>query len=663
MNEPEGLSEPDPSSEPARTRGLSGVWRIGHAEFDEASGCLTVAGQVNELDHSGHQLLSYFLHNAGKVVAKDLLLKVGWPGRMATESSLTKAIHRLRHALRDPDGNVLCTVHGYGYRLAARAEYVPTPGPERVEGALTTESDGASSESATAPKRVLHAAGWIGLVISLIATIAIAVVLASNTEPAKQANQAPPDVALPSILVLPFKDLSQARDQSYMADGITEELQNRLGQARSLRVIGRTTSFTMAQGDVDVREVGKTLRVSHILQGSVRTSGDRIRITTRLVRTLDAVDVWSETYDRGIGDVFALQDEISNAVAIQLRVRLLGQSRARHRPDPRAYALVQQSRQLERLGIGKLDDYGPLIRQAVAIDPKYSDAWYIQGNVYLDEVNAGRRAHAEGLRLARASYEQALSLDPENVVVYALLGNFAYFYEGNPARGAQYFEQALAIEPGNLKVLFMGAALANALGRPGDATRAIEYVVERDPVDAQTQSVLGYFYYRAHRWDDAIARFQTALALSADMQYVNAALGDALRHKGQPRAALAAYEKEKDERYRLYGLVLAYDALGQKAESDQALRTLLAKYGAVKDDGESYWLIATALAQLGDTNDAFSWLGKTTGLDLHDLVNNVELAPLHSDRRWLPFLRKNDKSPEQLALLHQIKFDLKVPPY
>lgn len=643
---------------------MGGVWRIGHAEFDENSGCLTVGGQACELDHSGHQLLSCLLHDAGKVVGKDLLLKVGWPGRIATESSLTKAIHRLRHALRDPDGDLLCTVHGYGYRLAARVEYVPNPEPETPESSLTTEQFLATAtKSAAAPKHVLHVEGWIAAVIAVIVALAAAFVLVPHSLSSKAVQSHQRSLAPPSIMVLPFKDLSPAHDQSYMADGITEELQNRLAQARSLRVIGRTTSFTFAQGDVDVREVGKSLRVSHILQGSVRTSRDRIRITTHLLRTSDAVEVWSETYDRALGDVLALQDEISNAVAIQLRVRLLGRSRARHRPDPQAYTLVQKSRQLERLGIGKLDDYGPLVRQAVAIDPKYSDAWYNLGIEYLDEVNAGRRSRAQGLKLARFSYNRALSLDPENVVVYALLGNFYAFYEADPALGAKYFEKSQAIEPGNLKVLFMGAALANRLGRSDDAIRAVEYVVERDPVNALTQFVLGYYYYRAHRWDDAIARFRTALALSPSMNNVNAALGDSLRQKGQPAAALTSYGLERDERYRLYGFAVANDALGRRAASDAALNALLGKYGTIPDDGESYWLIATALAQRGEANRAFHWLGKASDLSSYNLEQVIELSRLHSDPRWRPFLKKNGRSTEQVALLHQIKFDFRVPPY
>ena len=179
-----------------------------------------------------------------------------------------------------------------------------------------------------------------------------------------------------SIAVLPFEDMSQEKNQEYMSDGIAEELLNLLAKIPELRVIARTSSFAFKDQEVDIADIAKKLNVAHVLEGSIRKSGNTIRITTQLIRTSDSTHLWSETYDRPLDDIFAVQDEIAGAVVEQLKIKLLGAAPKAKPVDPKAYALYLQGRQFERQGtVASYEQAIALYQQALAIDPGYAEAW------------------------------------------------------------------------------------------------------------------------------------------------------------------------------------------------------------------------------------------------------------------------------------------------
>jgi TolB-like protein len=232
-------------------------------------------------------------------------------------------------------------------------------------------------------------------------------VAAASGRPAATSNAPATTTAAPaasdnSIAVLPFVDMSQAKDQEYFSDGIAEELLNLLAKIPQLHVAARTSSFSFKGKEVPIPEIAKTLLVANVLEGSVRKSGDHLRITAQLVRAADGYHLWSETYDRKLDDIFTIQDEISAKVVEQLKVTLLGASPKARATDPRAYALYLQARELARQQKTEaFTQSDALYQQALVIDPRYAPAWAGEAENLYRESQIGMLPSEEGLARAR----------------------------------------------------------------------------------------------------------------------------------------------------------------------------------------------------------------------------------------------------------------------
>ena len=253
-------------------------------------------------------------------------------------------------------------------------------------------------------------------------------------------------VAEHSIAVLPFVDMSSGKDQEYFSDGISEELLNLLAKIPQLHVAARTSSFSFKGKNAPVPEIARTLLVAHVLEGSVRKSGDQVRITAQLIRAVDGYHVWSETWDRKLDDIFKIQDEIAADVVKQLKVTLLGAAPKARATDPNAYALELQARQLARQGTSRsIDEAIAARRQALAIDPGYVDAWSGIAGLYMSQANKGLKPIDESYALARAAVQRALEIDANDVGALLALGRIASDYDNDPATAARHIEQALAL--------------------------------------------------------------------------------------------------------------------------------------------------------------------------------------------------------------------------
>ena len=464
----------------------------------------------------------------------------------------------------------------------------------------------------------------------------------------------PPDN---SIAVLPFVDMSPGKDQEYMSDGISEELLNLLAKIPQLRVIARTSSFSFKGKELDVATIADRLNVAHVLEGSVRKSGNRIRITAQLVRASDSSHLWSQTYDRTLDDVFGVQDEISAAVVAQLRIKLLGAVPTAPKSSPAAYPLFLQARQLYRQGTAEgYEQSIALYQKALKIDPGYVPGWVGLSSAYTNQSAANLRPIDEGYRLARAALDKAMAIDPDDAPALALLAWMAMNHDGDLAAAARYLDRALALAPDDIGTALNAARLAQSLGRLDQAIAFDEFAVARDPLNSRGQSNLGFDYMSAGRMDDAIARWRTALALSPGFIGANYSIGAALRLQGKPEAALKATQQETSDVWRSIGLPTVYFALGRKADSDAALAELVKLHAR-----DAAYNIACVHAYRGEADQAFEWLERAvTNRDggLSDVTVDVELSSLRRDPRWLPFLRSIGKAPGQLAA---IKFD-RMPP-
>jgi TolB-like protein/Tfp pilus assembly protein PilF len=466
----------------------------------------------------------------------------------------------------------------------------------------------------------------------------------------------PPTIAADnnSIAVLPFVNMSDDKEQGYFSDGISEELLNLLSKIPQLKVAARTSSFSFKGKGVEIPEIARQLHVANVLEGSVRKSGDQLRITAQLIRAAEGYHLWSETYDRKMDDIFKIQDEIAGEVVRELKVKLLGAAPKVRTTDPKAYALYLQARELGRqINAEAFAKSDALYRQVLEIDPRYAPAWDQLARNFYNKAGAGLLANQEGFAHAREATEKALAIDPDYADAHARLGSIA-MGDNDLAGAARNFERALALDPTDLDVLRNAALFLLSLGRLDEALALEEAVVRRDPVNVTTLSNLGYHQRMAGHFDAAIASFRTVLSLSPNRGGAHAQLGMALMLKGDAPAALVEIEQEKTEVWRMIGLPLAYCALGRKSDADEALNALIAKY-----EKDSPYNIAYDYAFCGDADKAFEWLDKTVAYrdpGLGDIVNENLFDKIHSDPRWLPILRKIGKAPDQLA-----KIEFKMP--
>ena len=488
---------------------------------------------------------------------------------------------------------------------------------------------------------------------------AAAVVVVAGLVFLQSQNKTPSAGPVPSeksIAVLPFADLSPKQDQAYFSDGISEELLNLLARVHGLKVTARTSSFSFKGKDIEVPEIGRQLGVSHVLEGSVQMSGERVRITAQLIQTADGFQVWSQNWDRKIDDIFAIQDEIAGEVVKELRVTLLGDVPKTRTTDPKAYALYLQALQLAQTrsarGYAQSDS---LYRVALDIDSTYAPSWVNLASNVVNEVFIGLRSAKDGFPLAREAANKALAIDPESATAHAALGSTAVA-EGNLAEAATHFQRALELDPSSPTVLGNSSALLKSLGRLDDAIALDEEAVRLDPVSTSWLFNLAAAKHWAGRDDESIDLLHTVLRLSPNFSAAQLILGEALLGKGDAEAALTEIQKEQYEVFRVIGLPMAYHDLGREAEFQKALDELIAKVGPL-----SPYDVGSVFAYCGDADRAFEWLDKSVaandGGTIVILVDNL-FKNVHSDARWLPLLRRLGKAPEQVD---KIEFKVTLP--
>ena len=468
------------------------------------------------------------------------------------------------------------------------------------------------------------------------------------------------DVFLPprnSIAVLAFADMSASTGQEYFSDGISEELLGLLAKIPELRVISRTSAFSYKGKDVRLTEVARELNVAHILEGSIRKTGNQVRITAQLIETQSDTHLWSETYDRTLDDIFAIQDEIAAEVVDQLQITPFGTTPVVDETDPEAYANILEARYLGRQG--SPNDWEraiALIEHALAIDPSYAAAWDSLASIYINQTDNSLRPVDEGYALARKATTQALALDPSYARAHARLGWIETHYQGDLAAAARHYERALALEPSNTGIIFSAASLAESLGRLELTIALEEYALARDPLDAVAHNNQGDSYLSAGRLDEAIASFRTALTLSPAYIGARYRIGVALLLKGEPESALVSIQQEEFKAWRLIGLAMAHHALGQAAASDSAVAELIQQY-----EHDAAYNIAYVFAYRGETDRAFEWLDKAVSYNdpgLAEITNEPLFANIKFDPRWVTFLETIAKSAEQLAA---IEFAVSLP--
>jgi len=566
------------------------AYRFGPFELRPASRELLVEGRPASLGARAFDVLLALLERRDRLVTKDELLAIAWPGLVVEENNLQVQISALRKILGD---GVIKTVSGRGYRFGA-------------------EIVGADART-----------------------------ILAVSSPA------------PSIAVLPFANLSRDEENEYFADGLAEELLNVLAKIRGLRVAARSSAFTFKGKNTTVAEVGRVLNVATVLEGSVRKAGNRLRIAVRLVKVADGYQLWSESYDRTLEDIFAVQDDIAQSVIKELRTTLLGEAAdasaekaateavaaaAKGRAtDPEAHRLLLQARYFgdrsTREDTAKSLGY---LKEALALDPEFAVAWAELGTMYVREAARGWAPVVEGYGRAREAVLHALALESELAEGHATLGWIQVAHDWDWRGAEASCRRALALAPDSVIVLRRAAGVIGCLGDLDEEIELWQRAIAQDPLSGIFYANLATCLHSSGRLAKAEAAYRKALEFTPQRAATHSRLALNLLAQGRGEEALAEAQQEPEESQRLWTRAVIDYAAGRRAESEAALQELIANHQAAYE-------VALVYAARGEADLAFAWLGRAYVQRVPGL-SGMKTQPLfrslHADPRWSAFLRK-----------------------
>jgi TolB-like protein/DNA-binding winged helix-turn-helix (wHTH) protein/Tfp pilus assembly protein PilF len=677
--------------------------------LDPESGELERNGARIRLQEQPVQVLRELIAQAGSVVPRERLIALLWPKRVVDfDTALNTVVRRLRSALGDTSETprYIETLPRRGYRFIGALD----PDPEATSGASAAlpvstpygaslgpvpplhqgptvppeaglaaprpmpsgHDPGARDEATSSTAMTIAAAPRPRLqAVALIAALAVAALLTgvyalwrarSGASITSAPVQAPSQSALPanvaptsavafsppphSIAVLPFVNMSGDKEQDYFSDGLSEELLNDLSRINELQVAARTSSFSFKGKDTDIGTIARKLNVGAVLEGSVRRSTHTVRITAQLNNAMTGFHMWSQTYDRELGDVLKLETEIASAVASALKVTLLRdvatEMKVGGTRNPAAYDAYLRSASAYWQVVSASDNESVRAgyQEAVRLDPNFALAyaeWSIALSAYA-ELFAHGPAVGDFHRQARAPALKAVALAPELAEGHLAL---AVVYERSLdlTHASDELQRAMTLAPGNARVLRDYGGFAVEMGRTDAGIAAVRRAAALDPLSVESYGWLSDALRSARRYDEALAAYQDGLSLQpkdpkwpANGQLIYYALGDFEKMRAVCEGVGEAVKDFQD------CLALAYHELGRQADAE----TALARFKALEGNAGAYGY-ATIYAEWGNTREALTWL--ETALQLRDpqLINlktEPLLDPLRKEPRFLAIERE-----------------------
>ncbi len=444
-----------------------------------------------------------------------------------------------------------------------------------------------------------------------------------------------------SIAVLPFLDLSETKDQEYFCDGMSEEILEALAKVEGLRVVARTSSFSFKGKSVNAREVGEKLNVANVLEGSLRREGDRVRVTAELINARSGFHLWTETYDRKLEDVFALQDEITRAIVDALKVKLAVSPPARQQPNTEVYDLYLQGLYFSNKGSEEdLRRALSFFQRAVEKDPTFARAWtgiakvwYFLADVYVKPLDAYPASKEAALK--------AIALDEKDAEAHCYLSEAKRVLDWDLAGADAELNRALELDPNSAPAHFFSALLPLFRGELKEGLRLVLEAEKLDPVSPIISYVATAAYLANDQIDEAISEGQRTLQLDPNYFYLDSDLAAAYREKGNFAEAIALYTKAQEATHLpSSGLAITYARMGRETEAQNILAQLLQ---AREKRYVSAPVIAAVYVAFGDKEEAFRWLERAfeehSGI-LQWIAFLPEFRPLHSDARFPHLLRR-----------------------
>jgi len=580
------------------------VYRFGLFQLDPEDGTLLHKGLPVKIQDQPFQVLCQLLRHPNKIVSREELRKSLWPSGtyVEFEGSLNAALKRLRYALGDDADNPVFieTIPKRGYRFIAPVECGPCS--ESAAVPITHGAPGGSS-------RFKYYAAALGIALSGLVAL---VVLTHLHLRAVQTPRAPAPPSRIMLAVLPFDNFTGDPKNEYFSDGLTEELITQVAELQPdrLGVIARTSVMAYKHGDRSISRVGRQLGVQYIVEGSLRQSSGRVRITAQLIQVRDQTHLWAEDYDRELGDMLNMEREVSTSIARQIQIELTPQQRAqliqRRKIDPEAHELYLKGlfcwNQRTDNGYRKAIDF---FNAAIARDPNYAEAYAGLANAY--NFLADDLPPEQGKPKARAAAEAALALNPNLAEAHAALG--LVNDDGNWDELREHLQRAIELNPNSaIAHDWYAEGYLTPMGRLDDSLAELRVAQQLDPLSLVVVTDNGKTLYFARRYDQAVAQLQSVLDMNPNFLPATIWLGQAYVEKGMYPQALNIVERERRVVPRTQYLAeLAYvDArMGDSGESRQLLQQVLKlSHSEYADPGP----IARIYAGLGDKAQALLWL-------------------------------------------------------
>jgi TolB-like protein len=528
----------------------------------------------------------------------------------------------------------------YTKLIGALRKSAPTT-PGTVAGETPSAGTAPAAQFRGRRNRILFAAGLAAIAVAIAALLADKFWLAPHDTAEQRTTAAANPVSDKSIAVLPFTDMSEKKDQEYFADGMAEEVLDLLAKLPGIRVIGRTSSFQFKGKTEDLRTIGRTLGAAYVVEGSVRKSGDRLRVTAQLIGTHDGSHVWSGSYDENFGDVLKIQDRMAAGIVRALQITV-GADELQTRPllkNSEAYDLYLRGRYaFDRFDKAGFETAAGYFQQALALEPSYVHAaeWLAWTHEFMSEW--GYVPPREGFELARRSAQRALVLNPGSGDAHAVLVGVHVIYDWDWSAAAEEGRLARQFAPQDPEVLVSVSDLARALGHADEAAGIIDSAFIVDPLFAAWHESLGNIRYRTGRLTEAEAELRKTLEISPTYASGHFYLGQILLAQGKLDAALLQMQQEAPDEGRDTGLAIVYHAMQRRPESDTALARLTKERA-----GEAAFEIAQVHAYRGELDQAFTWLNRAfdqKDIELFLIKGDPLLKNLEGDPRYKAFLQK-----------------------
>jgi TolB-like protein/DNA-binding winged helix-turn-helix (wHTH) protein/Flp pilus assembly protein TadD len=613
--------------------------RFGAFDVDLRSGELHKDGVKVKLQEQPFRLLALLLEHPGEVVTRDELRHRLWPGDsfVAFDDGLNTAIKKLRDALGDSaeKPRLIETLPKHGYRFILPVNNLTT---ERSPGFSTLWRNVRSwSRSRTVLPLAIGAAALLLVVVYLVRP---------QVEP-----QAKPWGGKIMLAVLPFENLSGDPEQEFFSDGLTEEMITHLGglHPERLGVIARSSAMRYKHASSSLHQVGKDLGVQYVLEGSVRRSGDRVRITAQLVQISDQTHLWAQTYDRNLRDVFGMQTEVARAIADEISLKLSSEQQQRliaaSPVDPEAFDLYLYGRYFSHRGQVGLPQAIENFKYAIAKDPNYALAYAGLAEGYTTQVFRGAQSPKAGLENAKAAAEKALALNSSLAEAHASLA-YVNLYSWNFSAAEQEFKRALELNPSYANAHHWYSHCLVALGRMDESLAESRRALLFDPLDFGNQVHLGWHHYFAREYDEAVGPITKALAGEPSH-----------RQRPNAHAILGAVYEQK----RMYVEAIAnfQDAVAQSGGAPTYIAQLAHAQAASGNRAEALKLleegkwpkhkyvppeeIAAVYVALGEKETAFEWLERAYQIRSASLINlkaDPRFDNVRSDRRFSNLVRR-----------------------